>query len=75
MNHHLSDNSSKNLQYMAIANLADFISKEILNLKILNYDIEKKQFALEILNLNDKDYEFIYHNCENILDKIDTGIF
>ncbi len=67
-NHHLT--SEINNKNVAIANLANFISKSILNLKITNFDETKKKEALDLLNLKDEDYTDIKLHCEQALNKI-----
>ncbi len=75
-NHHLSSNNNcNNLKEIAITNLADFISKNFLKIEIHDFDKKKCNEALTILNLKEDEFEIINKKCENLMEKIDTGIF
>ncbi len=68
-NHHLTnENLNKNV---AISNLANYISKDILNLKIVEFDENKKVEALSFLNLSDDDFQEIHNNCKKLSENLE----
>ena len=73
-NHHLSDTKNNSLDKVAIANLADYISKTILKIKLTDYDEIKKQEAEKIINIENSEFEKIFEICHESLDKIQAGI-
>ncbi len=68
-NHHLTNKSiNKNV---AISNLADYISKDILNLKIVEFDEDKKNEALSFLGLSIDNFQKIYNNCKKLSENLE----
>ena len=72
--HHLNGENGIDKE-VCIVSLANYISKQLLNLPVFKNDEMKLEITLKNLNLDENKYNFIFKSCEDSLSKIDTGIF